>query len=142
MTMRPYLAGVLLLLVPFLLSAGTPSKNMGKRSCVRCHAQEQKTVLETPHDSDQSCESCHGSGEQHLKSGGDPASMFSFVKASADEVRAKCNQCHQNPVMNRHAAGDVSCISCHSAHHYARKKHLLRADDNVLEDIAHLVRHP
>jgi hypothetical protein len=90
-------------------------------------------VAGTSHDDGMSCEGCHGTGEKHLKSGGDAGTMFSFRRATAEEVRARCGQCHQNAVMAKHAEGDISCIACHSAHHYVDKKHLLKPGDTELK---------
>ncbi len=134
--MRWYAVTLVTLL--FLLSSAAivPPKNVGKTTCFKCHSYEQRTVQGTPHDDDKSCEGCHGPGEQHLKSGGDPGKMFSYAKASPDEIRARCGECHRDPIMARHAEGDVSCTSCHSSHHYVRKKYLLKADDNVLNNPA------
>lgn len=112
--------------------AQQPQRNVGKETCWSCHASQQRTVAGTPHELGKSCEACHGPGEAHLKSPQDPRSIFSYRGASADAVRAKCAQCHKNPVMAHHAEGDVSCLACHSSHHYLRKKYLLKAGDDPL----------
>ena len=108
------------------------TRHMGKETCWSCHASERKTVAGTPHESGRSCEGCHGPGEAHLKSPQERGSIFSFRSASADEVRAKCAQCHRNPVMAHQAEGDVTCLACHSSHHYLKKKYLLKANDDPL----------
>jgi len=131
-------SSVLLILTLALLplSAVVPPRNVGKTTCFKCHTYEQRTVQGTPHDDEKSCEGCHGPGEQHLKSGGSSGSIFSFLKANPDEIRARCGECHRDAIMARHAEGDVSCTSCHSSHHYVRKKYLLKADDNLLHNPA------
>lgn len=121
----------LILLSVIICSAADPGKPVGRQACLRCHAPEQRTLPGTTHDNDKACESCHGPGEQHLKSAGSSGVMFSFGHASAEEIRAKCSQCHSNPVMLKHATGDVSCLNCHSIHHYVRKKYLLKAEDRL-----------
>ena len=123
------------LLFLFSATATTPPKYVGKASCYKCHSYEQRTAAGTPHDGDKGCEGCHGPGEQHLKSG-NGGSIFSFMKATPDEIRARCGECHREPIMSRHATGDVSCTSCHSSHHYVRKKYLLKADDDLLHNPA------
>ena len=126
----------------FSLSATAqyPSKNVGKDTCGNCHSMEQKTVAGTPHDSAKGCEGCHGSGEEHLKSGDKRNTMFSFRKAAAMQVRERCGQCHTNLTMSRHAVGDVSCLACHSSHHYLKKKYLLGPQQDTLDHSVSLGR--
>lgn len=128
--MRPLLS-TFLILVAVIGFASSPNKVVGRQACIRCHQPEQRMLPGTTHDNDKACESCHGPGEQHLKSGGNPESMFSFKRAGAEEVRGRCGQCHNNPVMAKHAAGDVSCANCHSIHHYVRRKYLLKPEDGL-----------
>jgi hypothetical protein len=104
-------------------------KSVGKDTCTKCHQSQRRTITGTPHDDVKACEGCHGGGEQHLKSGGDAATIFSYRRATAAEVRARCGQCHHNPTMEKHAQGDVACTSCHSSHHYIQKKYLLKPGD-------------
>ena len=136
--MRPLVLVLLLIIANSLHLTAQVAKPLGRQVCVRCHVPEQRTLPSTPHDNDKACESCHGAGEQHLKSGGNPETMFSFARASAAQVVARCEQCHKNAVMEKHASGDVSCVSCHSVHHYARRKYLLKGDDSM--NSARLVR--
>ncbi|HWR16544.1 MAG TPA: hypothetical protein VN577_17095 [Terriglobales bacterium] len=135
MFLRDLSIAVLISTLVLSVSAADPQKTTGKHACFKCHLPEQRTMQGTPHE-EKGCEGCHGPGEQHLRGGGDPAKIFSFVKASPAEVRERCGQCHRDPVMERHAEGDVACISCHSSHHYVRKKYLLKADDNLMQNPA------
>jgi len=129
--MKRWLPAIVLLFCLNTL-AQQPQRHVGKEACWSCHAAEQKAVAGTPHENGKSCEACHGPGDAHLKSPQDPRSIFSYRGASADEVRARCGECHKNPVMARHAEGDVSCLACHSSHHYLKKKYLLKANDDPL----------
>jgi len=113
----------------------------GKDACFQCHASQQKTVAGTPHDSGRGCEGCHGPAEAHVRST-DKKSVFSFRRASAAEVRERCGQCHANPTMAQHAVGDVSCLACHSSHHYLKKKYLLRPADDMLQHPASITTEP
>jgi hypothetical protein len=122
------LLSVLLLGGSFALCADS-GKTVGRKACARCHQPEDRSLSSTTHDNDQSCEDCHGSGDAHVKSVQTHGLMFNFDLGDAAEVRARCGQCHHNPVMEHHATGDVSCIACHSIHHYAQKKYLLKPDD-------------
>jgi hypothetical protein len=129
-TNRPLLV-ILSFVVASLLAQNAPPlpKSVGKEACTRCHQYERRTITGTPHDDAGSCEGCHGEGEKHLKSGGDSSTMFSYRRATSEEVRARCGRCHQNPSMEKHAQGDVSCVACHSSHHYVQKKYLLKPSD-------------
>jgi len=130
-----------ILLFSIYLPSQEISMTLGKDACGACHASEQKTMVGTSHESGKSCEGCHGAGEQHVKSGGDPETIFSYKRASAFEVRERCGRCHNNPSMRRHATGDVTCVTCHSAHHYVDKKHLLAPQHDPLDHPAGLRAH-
>jgi Zn finger protein HypA/HybF involved in hydrogenase expression len=139
--MRPYLSNSFLvaclsLLITPMISADGQLNTVGKRACSKCHVQQQRTLQGTPHDSQKFCEACHSPGEKHLKAPSDPSTIFSFKRATAEEIRVRCRECHSNQLMERHAAGDVSCISCHSSHHYVRKKYLLKSDDVLVHEAA------
>jgi len=132
--MNPRLTLVVFLAVccATLLAQNQP-KFVGKEACWSCHVPEQKTVASTPHEAGKSCEACHGAGDAHVQSPQDPKTIFSYRRASAAEVREKCGQCHSNPVMTRHATGDVTCLACHSSHHYLKRKYLLKGSDDPLQ---------
>jgi ribosomal protein S27E len=135
----PGLFLLVVFLVPMSAVSADLSKAAGRKSCVSCHAAEDRTIAASAHESDRSCEQCHGSGEQHLRKP-ERGTMFSFSRASAEEVKARCRECHRNQIMDNQAKGDVSCISCHSIHHYVSKKHLLKPGDNPLDNTAKLHR--
>jgi hypothetical protein len=107
---------------------------VGKTSCSRCHAQQERTLADTPHDGEKACESCHGPGKSHVKAPNDPSTIFRYKSATPGDIRLRCGACHSNPLMQRHAVGDVSCTSCHSSHHYVKKKYLLKSDDALVHD--------
>jgi len=122
---------LLVVLAVLLVGQSTPQlpKDVGNDACTRCHSYERRTIAGTPHDDAKSCEGCHGAGEKHLQSNGDRSTIFSYRRGTAEEVRARCGQCHQNPLMEKHAQGDVACTACHSSHHYGQKKYLLKPSD-------------
>lgn len=121
-------------------TAQESQKYVGKQACWSCHTKQQESVAGTPHDGGKSCEGCHGPGEQHVRSGDKRNTIFSYKQAPAYLVREQCRQCHNSPVMSRHAEGDVSCLACHSAHHYLKKKYLLRPQQDLLDHPAKLRR--
>ena len=140
--MKLPLSVVTSLLALSLVSAQQLPKNVGKEACWNCHTAEQKSVAGTPHEAGKSCEGCHGAAEEHIKSSDKRNTMFSFRKTSAFQVREKCGQCHSNLTMARHAQGDVSCLACHSSHHYLKKKYLLGPQQDTLEHSADLRSRP
>ena len=137
MVTNPGLLLLLIVLLPSNTFAADSWKTVGRKSCVRCHATEDRTVTASGHDSDRSCEQCHGSGEQHLRRP-ERGNIFSYSRATAEEVKVRCQECHRNAVMNDHAKGDVSCNSCHSIHHYVNKKNLLKPGENPFDNSASL----
>jgi predicted CXXCH cytochrome family protein len=100
---------------------------VGSKSCVECHETiTQKFVtadharLVTPGKSSQAvgCESCHGPGSLHVKSGGEANTIVSARKDAETcfschlDKRGQFNQPHAHPVL----AGKVHCTDCHNPH--------------------------
>ena len=135
MKVRPCIILSFFISAALILSPAQQQKTVGKDACARCHAYERRIIAGTPHEDGKACEGCHGAGEKHLKSGGDASTVFSYRRATAEEVRARCEQCHQNAVMARHAEGDVACTACHSSHHYVQKKYLLKPEDTDMKPV-------
>lgn len=110
----------------------------GDAKCTECHDEldspEALKIGKTKHGvgADKrtpTCTSCHGESDQHVKeagrgSGPAPAVEVSFAKKSknsAAEQSKACMSCHQGGKRmhwesSQHAAGDVSCTSCHKIH--------------------------
>jgi len=104
---------------------------VGEDTCLTCHdaqragyegsAHYAKTDPRTP-AAKQGCESCHGPGGNHIN---DPAAnpLLRFAKATPDQVNAQCTTCHNRGEHalwdgSQHESRGVSCISCHSVHHF------------------------
>ncbi len=102
--------------------------------CTRCHDEsEQKTILsiyKTRHGvkadgRTPTCQSCHGSSENHLKTKTSPPDVV-FGKGktavSATAQNTSCLTCHQGDARRSHWEGsmhqarDVACTSCHEVH--------------------------
>jgi hypothetical protein len=126
---RAYTPLLCLLILFYGYSFAQLNRELGKDACARCHALQRGTIDDTRHNEERSCEACHGPGDKHLSSTGEAGSMFSCRRASAEDVRARCGQCHRDPIMEEHAEGDVACTTCHSIHHYFQKRYLLKAVD-------------
>jgi predicted CXXCH cytochrome family protein len=102
---------------------------VGADTCGTCHANVAKSFATNPHTKmlqmpgnhpGVTCENCHDAGSEHVAGGGDITKIFDPLKASPQEVTAKCLSCHAgtHPNFDRspHAKAGVSCISCHSIH--------------------------
>ena len=116
---------------------------VGSVACKDCHAEIYKNFEATPHwkialdklhvtaPSESSCEGCHGPASEHVKAGGDPGKIFSFKKASSQQIVDTCLVCHQygqehsNFLRSAHKTSDVTCIDCHSPHHAKEPQFLL-----------------
>ena len=114
----------------------------GSELCAQCHEDLYKNFEKTPHwkttfdkrgeAGGEGCETCHGPGRAHIEGQGDPAKIFGFKKVAASKIVERCLACHQygeehsNFLRSAHKTSDVSCLDCHSAHHFAEKQFLLR----------------
>jgi DmsE family decaheme c-type cytochrome len=141
--MKPHIAlaaAILGLLLALPAQAQSQRKDMvlkGDAQCTRCHDEtEEYPVLaigKTKHGTvadgrTPTCTSCHGVSDTHVSKPADalerPKPDRMFGKKSATPVAARndaCLTCHQggNRIhwqMSAHAAGDVSCASCHQVH--------------------------
>lgn len=136
-----------LLLLSFSLSIGAPAENptagakegfIGAETCKECHETQYGSYAESIHfkksvkgpESQDACESCHGSGARHVeKGGGRGVDIFAFGKdVDPDAKSAKCLACHDRTpgmdlwAMGVHRRNDVSCDSCHTLHAAGRQK--------------------
>ena len=101
---------------------------VGSETCALCHADIAKKFSSNPHSElalmhggkGVTCESCHGSGEAHVSSGGDPTKILQLGKMSAKQTDSTCLGCHAsahpNFLCSDHAKAGVGCESCHSIH--------------------------
>jgi predicted CXXCH cytochrome family protein len=105
-----------------------PSEYAGQETCALCHADIAKKFSSNPHSElalmhngkGVTCESCHGPGQAHVASGGDPTKILQLSKMSPQQVDATCLGCHAsahpNFLRSDHGKAGVSCTSCHSIH--------------------------
>jgi DmsE family decaheme c-type cytochrome len=141
--MKPHIAlaaAILGLLLALPAQAQSQRKDMvlkGDAQCTRCHDESEEypvlAIGKTKHGTvadgrTPSCTSCHGASDTHVNKPADalerPKPDRMFGKKSATPVAARndaCLTCHQggNRIhwqMSAHAAGDVSCASCHQVH--------------------------
>jgi DmsE family decaheme c-type cytochrome len=141
--MKPHIAlaaAILGLLLALPAQAQSQRKDMvlkGDAQCTRCHDESEEypvlAIGKTKHGTvadgrTPTCTSCHGVSDTHVNKPADalerPKPDRMFGKKSATPVAARndaCLTCHQggNRIhwqMSAHAAGDVSCASCHQVH--------------------------
>src|SRR5947209_2264370 len=136
----------------------TGSEYVGSETCKDCHAEIYANFATTPHWKTtldtrrgprwQGCESCHGAGREHVQSGGDPAKIFSFKNVSPAKIVERCLDCHQygeehgNFLRSAHNSNNVSCLECHSPHHFKEEQFLLRVSHPQLCYRCHLEVRP
>jgi predicted CXXCH cytochrome family protein len=108
--------------------AAKPPEVAGSETCALCHADIAKKFSSNPHSElalmhggkGVTCEGCHGPGQEHVASGGDPTKILQLSKMSAKQVDATCLSCHAsahpNFLRSDHGKAGVSCTSCHSIH--------------------------
>lgn len=107
--------------------------------CLACHEDVMGAYQETAHGrmfqhsprgalEAGDCETCHGPRSIHVD---EPDDRFAFSDADYSTV---CMQCHQDAGRlywknSQHAAGDVSCVSCHTVMEKRSHSALLSARD-------------
>lgn len=109
-------------------SAAKPSEFAGSETCALCHTDIAKKFSSNPHSElalmhggkGVTCESCHGAGQAHVASGGDPTKILQLSKMSAKQIDTTCLGCHASAhpdfLRSDHGKAGVSCTSCHSIH--------------------------
>jgi DmsE family decaheme c-type cytochrome len=156
MSMRPYAIGALVLLLSLGLSAAAiaqqpEAKAAATMSCGDCHDQA-KVFATNPHAKGKTedgvvpnavCETCHGSGQAHIESGGEKDKISKPTGlAGADKTCLTCHDLATDQV-SRHAgmhanSPTVNCLTCHSIHSpAAHEAHLLVKNQMLLCNTCH-----
>src|SRR5262245_30733712 len=77
-----------------------------------------------------SCESCHGDGAKHIESL-EAKDIINPPRLTTAQANESCLQCHARDQKRDawrggpHDRKDMSCLSCHSAHHYKSPETML-----------------
>lgn len=124
---------------PGSLQEPNAGKYVGTEVCQGCHEDAYKSFAASAHlqtlkrqkSSEQGCEGCHGPGADHAEAG-DPDKIRRFPTASPQEIQAACTLCHQANLGAAHTKARLTCLTCHSAHHYAQTKSILVAPETEL----------
>ncbi len=115
--------------------------SINNEDCAVCHEEVVKAFDRNPHNVlekspkfnlKNSCESCHGPGEEHASNNGDVTKIISF-KGNAKAVYTKqCLACHQKDQEvegfhgSLHSKSGLTCVDCHGIHKGARLTRLLK----------------
>jgi predicted CXXCH cytochrome family protein len=115
------------------------SKYVGSDVCQGCHDDQYKNFAASAHahtlkteKSAQGCEACHGPGAAHVEGGGDPEKILRFAGASQEVVQQRCTGCHAVSLGAAHTKARLTCLTCHSVHHYQEAKSILVASESQL----------
>ena len=130
-----FLLGVLSVVFLFtrVPAVSTDTGYAGVEACKGCHEGYYDSYMRTPHGKKAiagspaaqfGCESCHGSGSEHVsKGGGKGVAIYGFdKKLDAKERSAKCLACHEDAQhliswnMSKHKSNGIGCTDCHSMH--------------------------
>jgi DmsE family decaheme c-type cytochrome len=96
--------------------------------CAMCHEEVVKDFRLTGHavapgrDPATGCQSCHGSGDEHMDSGGELDSIVRPQTLPPRESSDICLTCHQREERHFsarqaiHQLNDVGCVDCHDPH--------------------------
>jgi DmsE family decaheme c-type cytochrome len=130
--------------------------SINNEDCAVCHEDLTKAFDKTPHavlekspkyQLKNSCETCHGPGEDHATSDGDKAKIIGFNGKSAKVYTSQCLSCHNKDRelvgFNNHAAhakSGLSCADCHKVHGAAPMTRLLKESANSLCLNCHIER--
>jgi DmsE family decaheme c-type cytochrome len=111
-----------------LISPALASGDIDNATCLDCHEDIGEMFATTAHGiyfsqhpvrAEYSCESCHGSGLQHVD---DPSAENIINPAGDDQFSTSlCLNCHssgkfENWPMAHHNTADINCADCHSVH--------------------------
>lgn len=116
------------------------SKYVGSDVCQSCHEDQYQAFAASAHvqtlkkeeAASQGCESCHGPGAAHVEGGGDPEKIERFTGVSAETIRQHCVECHVINLGAAHTKATLTCITCHSIHHYQQVKSILITSESQL----------
>ena len=105
---------------------------VGSEVCQSCHEDQYKSFAESAHlqilrrakPAEQGCEGCHGPGRAHVDTA-DPEKIRRFTTVSTEIVHQVCTNCHEVDLGAAHTKARLTCLTCHSVHHYTQKKSIL-----------------
>lgn len=122
----------------------------GDDTCLTCHEGQSVTGSaharaynpRTPAATGNTCESCHGPGQEHAESGGDKTKIASYKTMAVSEQNDTCTTCHNRKAHalwegSQHEQRNVGCASCHSVHSPVGDKQLKEKNELALCGTCH-----
>lgn len=121
--------------------------SINNEDCATCHEDQVKAFEMNPHavlekspkfNLKNSCESCHGPGEEHASGSGDKTKIISFKGTALQQYNKQCLACHNKDQEvnafkgSRHSKSSLACSDCHRVHTPARMTRLMKAPVNDL----------
>jgi len=121
--------------------------SINNEDCAVCHEDLTKAFDKNPHailekspkyNLKNSCESCHGPGEDHASNNGDKTKIISFKGAAMKSYNQQCLACHSKDEevtafpASQHSKSGLACTDCHRIHSGARMTRLLKVQTNDL----------
>lgn len=146
-TLAGVLAGSLPAQNPPQQGAAAKAGSINNEDCAVCHDDLAKAFDRNPHavleksprfNLKNSCESCHGPGEDHANNGGDKTKIISFKATAIQQYNQMCLACHAKEQEvagfkgSTHAKSNLACSDCHRVHGGAPLTRLLRESINPL----------
>jgi len=135
--------GAAFLCIPaFGATVPATGEQASSNTCVACHAEVVKGSIDSPHGKrdkmndrrEVTCDNCHGPSDAHVQSV-DTSRIFNPAKSPVKEADARCLGCHSGKHVNfdrsAHAAGNVSCVQCHTIHS-SKEERLLKVSQPAL----------
>lgn len=114
------------------------------RDCMRgCHNAIVESFVQTTHGKSArflndsraaNCATCHGNSDKHAENSSPTRSApgtTNPAKATATAANESCLQCHSRDTTHfdwkgsKHDRSDISCVSCHSVHHFKSPENML-----------------
>ncbi len=140
-------SGLLLMIVfVILLTSQSILAGVSDEVCSSCHDEVTSDFGATAHGiyfsskshlSDATCETCHGSGIDHIEDG-NPEMIINPANSGQFGAKELCLTCHKSHKFNNwnfsaHGNADLTCADCHTVHAKVEKHVVKRSSDNCLK---------